>query len=135
MNIKIPTPLQKAIHEDMDRALVITYLKVLNALNTNVSSLLTANETIILTEFLLLPSKYRYYRFSKHAKPKVVEALREKHGMEKMGVLNLNNYISALVKKGYIWRDEDGVKYIKKAILLGVKEVLDSKSLNLVFDA
>lgn len=128
MNITIPTKLSNLINTDSVRATVLLYLKLLNALNVNNKNALTEVEAMVLTEFILLPERYKYQRFSRYAKPKVLEALKLFHNKE-MTPLNLNSYIQTLIKKGYVWRDEDSVKYIKSAILAGAKEFIKDKTI------
>ena len=69
ININIPT--------DDTRTLIRVYLEILNIINPNPNNKLTDGEIKLLTEFLLLPEKFSYQRFSRYAKPVVVKNLKE----------------------------------------------------------
>ncbi len=69
INIKIPA--------DDKRTLIRTYLELLNIVNPNPDNKLTEGEVKLLTEFILLPEKYSYQRFSRYAKPLILKTLKE----------------------------------------------------------
>jgi len=72
VNINIPS--------NDTRTLIKTYLKILNVVNPNDANILTEGEIKILTEFIILPDKYSYQRFSRYAKPLVLKNLHEFQG-------------------------------------------------------
>lgn len=60
---------------DDSRALTTLLLRILNTINPDTSKVLTQKEIKTLTEFLLLPERYKYQRFSRYAKPVVSKSL------------------------------------------------------------
>ena len=124
INIKIPA--------DDKRTLIRTYLELLNIVNPNPDNKLTEGEVKLLTEFILLPEKYSYQRFSRYAKPLILKTLKEVWDWE-LSPINLNSKIYELVNKGYIWRDEDGVLYIKEYLIKSAK-LLDSRKITIEFN-
>ena len=125
ININIPT--------DDTRTLIRVYLEILNIINPNPNNKLTDGEIKLLTEFLLLPEKFSYQRFSRYAKPVVVKNLKEYWGWD-LSPINLNSKIYGLLDKEFIWRDEDGVLYIKDYLLKSVK-LLESNKITIEFNA
>lgn len=119
---------------DDSRSLIQTYLYILNVINPKKDKILTEGEVNILTEFILLPEKYYYQRFSKYGKALVLKNLKESHQWE-LRVANLNTKIYELIDKEYLWRDEDGVIYIKKWILDLTEKLLKDKEMLLTFHA
>lgn len=86
---------------------------------------LTDKETEVLVELLMLKdNKYKYNRFSRHAKKKVIENMMKYHNRA-LAPVGLNGTIYAIAKKGFIWKDTDGVFYVQKLL-----EVLADKLLN-----
>lgn len=118
ININIPT--------DGKRSMISAYLEILNIVNPNPTSKLTEGEIRILIEFLLLPEKYSFQRFSRYAKPEVLENLKKYYTWD-LTKLNLNSKIYELIDKGYIWRDTDGVLYIKEYLINSIKNLEDRK--------
>lgn len=110
------------------RSLISTYLDILNIVNPEVNNKLTEGEVKLLTEFLILPEKYSYQRFSRYAKPVVLKNLEELYGWKLSGV-NLNSKIYELVSKGYIWRDVDGVLYVKEFLLKSISKLLEDNKI------
>lgn len=109
------------------RQSIIYLLRFFNAVNPNRAILMTDTEIMYLTEFLLLPEKYKYNRFSKLAKKKVCEALKESKGIE-IAITSVNPKLYSLVDKGVIKRDDDGVMYIKDYILNAVLAITKAKA-------
>lgn len=71
---------------------------------------LTNKEIKILTEFLLLPDKFKYSRFSTQARKYVLKTVNEAGwGLTSQGLTQL---IKALCDKGIVRLDQDGVKAI-----------------------
>lgn len=62
-----------------------------------------------IAELLTLPPKYKYARFSAQAR---------KYVADKLGVTtaSVNNHIYSILKKGYAYRDGDGVIYFTPLI-------------------
>lgn len=75
---------------------------------------LTSKEIVILTEFLLLPDKFKYSRFSTQARRYVLRTVNESGwNLSQQGLAQL---IKALSSKGIIILDSDGVKSIVAAL-------------------
>jgi len=84
--------------------------------------ILSEAEIRLLAEFILLPEKFSYQRFSKHAKDKVLTQCRE-HGWDITRV-NLNNKLYSMIGKGILRRDDDSVIYIQTSVLEGALAVV-----------
>lgn len=97
MLIKIP----KLTEYDDSRSLILTYFKILNVINPKASTILTDNEIRVLTEFTLLPEKYSYQRFSKYAKPVIIQSLKLQYNWT-LTPANLNTKIYDLIGKEYL---------------------------------
>lgn len=110
------------------RAMMHTYFRILNAVNPDENSQLTEAEIKLLTEFILLPEKYSYQRFSRYAKPIVLESLKVLYDW-KLTSVNLNSKIYELINKKFLWRDIDGVIYIKKWILESTNKLLKDRQI------
>lgn len=108
------------------------YFKILNTAQPSKSKRLTASESDVLVEFMMLPSKFENKRFGTLAKSKVIETLG-KEGY-KLTRANLNNKIYSLLDKGYLWKDTDSVIYPKEYILHGTKEISESVTNGKNFD-
>lgn len=80
------------------------YLRLLSLLDNK--SVLTEAEATVLVEFLCLPEKFKYMRFSLVAKKKVAESLG-------LSAVNVNNKLYSLIEKNYLKRDEDNIIYAK----------------------
>ena len=89
---------------------------------------LTPVEISILREFMLLPGKFEYFRFSSLAKSEVLKALALKG--YKISRSNLNNRIYDLVDKSYVKRDTDRVLYLTPSIE-SIRKALLSNTLEL----
>lgn len=100
------------------------YFEILNSLASS-EQCLTEKEIITLIEFLLLPPKFDYQRFSSVAKHKVIESLDFQYDW-KLSMNNLNNKLYAIIPKGAIRRDTDKVLYIADHILLGAQALISS---------
>ena len=84
---------------------------------------LTENERKVLIEFMkLTDEKFKYNRFGKIAKNKVLEALNIK-------LANLERYIKDLKKKGYIQKDQDNISSLNKML----NKILEVSELELNF--
>jgi len=114
INLNIPS-------KDPREALRI-YLEILNIINPDTNTKLTEGEIKLLIEFILLPEKYSYQRFSRYAKPQVLKALEDVYAW-KLTPINLNTKIYELVNKNYIWRDDDGVLYLKEYLIDSAKKL------------
>lgn len=95
---------------------------IINTFSPDLRRITTA-EAELMTAFLLLPSKFEHKRFSGVAKKMVSETTGYK-------IFNINNKLSALTEKGYIYRDDDGVLYPKKALTSAVSSFLTNKKLD-----
>lgn len=80
---------------------------------------LTENERKVLIEFMgLTDEKFKYNRFGRIAKDRVIETL-------KITKPNLERYIKDLKKKGYIEKDSDNINSLNRMInkLLEINEL------------
>jgi hypothetical protein len=116
--------------KENDRELIELALEILSLITPKDIERLTPLEIRILTEFIYLPDKYSFQRFSKYAKKYVIDKIDELYGI-KYKATYLNTCIYSLVKKKYLWRDSDDVLYIKSKILSYIKEVLKDKSFSI----
>lgn len=98
-------------------------MEFLNAINPLPTAVLADTETRVLAEFLLLEEKFKYNRFSKVAKRKVLERLEEKYDW-KLSPINLNTKIYSLISKDFLARDEDGIIFIKPYLIKMVQEII-----------
>jgi len=101
------------------------YLSLANVLQP--SNKLTDREIELLVEFLLLEGdKFKHARFAARAKKKVSEALIEKYDRKltpQYMILMLKN----LESKGYIEKDEDGIKYFNRKHQLVLNKILTNE--------
>lgn len=109
-----------------ERSLIYKYFDLINAAQPNQDRILTEKEIELLTEFLLLPKKFKYQLFSLQAKQKVIRNAKEFLNWE-LTKENLNNKIYALIGKGYLKRDSDSVIYLQRYISQTVEELLEAK--------
>lgn len=72
---------------------------------------LTQSEVDMLVDFIMLPPKFKYYRFSSPAKKAVI-----KSSEQKLSIANINNKLYSLIEKGIIYRDDDKVLYMDKSV-------------------
>lgn len=111
------------------RVALYKYFDLLNVAQPNPDKRLTETEAQLLTEFLLLPEKFSYQRFSHPAKKRVMASLDEELNW-KLTIVNLNNKLYSMIEKGYLRRDTDSVIYIADHILKGAKELIDAHNSN-----
>lgn len=107
------------------RSLIYKYFDLINAAQPNPDKILTEKEIELLTEFLLLPKKFKYQLFSLQAKKKVIKMAKENLGWE-LTKENLNNKVYALIGKGYLKRDSDSVIYLQEYISKTIDELLEA---------
>lgn len=89
---------------------------------------LAPTEIDLLAEFILLPDKYHWARFSSPAKNRVVQEFSQHSGP--LTRANLNNKLYSIYSKGYLKKDEDRVWYINKNILQAASKVVKEYSTN-----
>lgn len=106
------------------RSFLRKYFEILNTAQPNPDKILTTAEIDLLIEFLVLPEKFKYQRFSTHSRIKVSEILKAKNKSHSRQ--SINNKIYALIVKDVIKKDTDGVLYIKDYILQGVSKGLEA---------
>ncbi len=88
-------------------------LEVLNVLQPEKGKRITQTEKDVLIGFFLLDSqKFRYQRFSRLAKKKVIEIFTSMG--QKLTKENLNFKLYRLIDKGYLIRDEDNIVELKE---------------------
>lgn len=108
------------------RQTVRKYFEILNSVAPP-EQCLTEKEILVLIEFLLLPPKFDYQRFSSVAKHKIIESLEFQYDWV-LSMNNLNNKLYAMIPKGALRRDTDGVMYIADHILQGAKSLIQAHS-------
>jgi hypothetical protein len=74
----------------------------------------TNKEMTLLVNFFMLPDKFKYHRFSSAARKRLKKTLKEQGGG--LAVETINTYIYSLIRKGYLYRDEDRMIYTKALI-------------------
>jgi hypothetical protein len=84
-----------------EKHLLKIYFNLLNVAQPDTTKTLSEGEIKILSEFILLPEKYKYQRFGKIAKKKVLQTLSEEYNWT-ISALNLNNRIYSMIDKGYL---------------------------------
>lgn len=103
------------------------FFHFINAAQLDSSKILTDTEIQVLIEFILLPEKFRYQRFSTLAKRKVREILKNDYSWV-LSKENLNNKIYAMIDKDILERDEDGVIHLVKHIRIPVEQLIEALS-------
>lgn len=118
------------------RESISKFFHFINAAQLDLSKILTDTEIQVLVEFIILPEKFTYQRFSTLAKRKVREILKEEFNWI-LTKENLNNKIYAMIEKNILSRDEDGVihlvKHIKIPVFEMVKAIQNKSSYDITF--
>jgi hypothetical protein len=99
-----------------DRQFSLIFLKMLSLLSS--AKDITEAEAEVLSYFMVLPAKYKYFRFAPQARKLVISLFKEDN--KDMSPANLNNKIHSLVNKGYIIRQEDNMLVILPSLLKAV---------------
>lgn len=81
------------------RQSVIYMLRFFNAVNPNRSNVLTDTEIMFLTEFLLLPERFKYNRFSSIAKKRICQSLKADKNIEATPS-SINPKLYSMIDKG-----------------------------------
>ena len=90
------------IERSVDRkTLFDSFLKLLGT-NYSIEQRLSDGEREVLVEFMALPDKFKYNRFSTLGRKVVRESLKKSN-------THLNRYIYFLEKKKFIYKDNDGI--------------------------
>ena len=111
------------------RQKVAKFIDLLNFVQPE-DSRLSHNEVKLLTEFLILPnSRFQYQRFGPRAKKLVIKNL-EQQGW-KVRYQQVLSYISKIVTKGILYRDEEKVVRIKKSIRPHLDKLLQEDTFNI----
>lgn len=84
----------------------------------------TKKEMTLLVDFFLLPEKFKYHRFSSAARKRLRKTLKESGNG--LAVETINTYIYTLIKKEYLYRDEDRMIYTKPLIKKELDNLLES---------
>lgn len=101
------------------------FFHFVNAAQLDSSKLLTETEIQVLIEFILLPEKFKYQRFSTLAKRKVRELLKNNFNWV-LSKENLNNKIYAMIDKNILSRDEDGVIHLVKHLRVPIESLINA---------
>lgn len=109
-----------------------TYLKVLNAIQPDVNKVMADTEIKVLAEFLVLPRKFEYFRFSTKGKQRVSKALAESG--YRVSRATLNGKLYSLERKGILSKDEDGVVYLAKHISEVIKKIRDKDKYHIIIE-
>lgn len=94
------------------RKFLYVYLDLLGILKGDESLTLSKQEKLVLIEFLLLPVEFKYYKFSLPGKKKVMSYLNT-HTEYSVNRNRLNTIIYNLIEKGWLYRDEDKVIFLR----------------------
>lgn len=101
------------------------YFSLVNILQP--SKKLTDKEMELLIEFLLLEGdKYKHARFAARAKDKVIASMLVKYE-RKISKQYLTMLLISFEKKGYIEKDEDGIKYFNRSHQVVMDKILKEK--------
>ena len=76
---------------------------------------LTEIEKKVLVAFAQLPVEYEHFRFTRKGRLMAQAFLSSHYGL-KFSNQGLNNHVYVLLKKGCLYRDEDGVIYVDRKI-------------------
>lgn len=101
------------------------FFHFVNAAQLDSSKIITETEIQVITEFILLPEKFHFQRFSTLAKRKVRQILEEEFNWV-LSKENLNNKIYSLIEKNILSRDEDGVIHIVKHLRIPITKLLEA---------
>lgn len=101
------------------------FFHFINAAQLDPSKLLTETEIQVLIEFILLPEKFKYQKFSTLAKRKVRELLQTNFSWT-LSKENLNNKIYSMIDKNILTRDEDGVIHLVNHLKIPINSLIDS---------
>jgi len=112
------------------RQALTKFFHFINAAQMDTSKHLTPTEIKLLIEFILLPPKFQYHRFSRLAKSKVQEFLSNSDSSWNLSRENLNNKLYSMLDKDILRRDEDKVIYLAKHIESPVFELIRRLSNN-----
>ena len=101
------------------------FFHFINAAQLDSTKILTDTEIQVLIEFIMLPEKFKYQKFSTLAKRKVREILKEEFKWV-LSKENLNNKIYAMIDKNILTRDEDGVIHLVNHLKIPINSLMDS---------
>lgn len=120
---KKKTPIIQINKESDQKAFYLWFIKLLEMSQVKEKTL-TTTERDILVEFMLLPEKYKYDRFSTKARNRVKEIVQTKNN-HKYHKTWLGTTLSAIAKKGYIYRGEEDSLYLATTLekILNLKEL------------
>lgn len=121
MNINLPS--------QSPREFLRSFLRIISGLSTP-DNYLTPMEERVLIEFILLPTKYRYYRFSPPGKRQVLKSLN----LPKFNAPRLNAVIYILLKKKYLYRDEDNTLYLQPFLEKTFQQFISSPTLSITLN-
>lgn len=107
--------------------------EIIDCMQLDKNSITTNKEKEMMIEFLCVPLRYSYFRFSKHSK-KYVRSIIEKKDGNVCTNQNMNNKIYSLMRKGLLYRDDEGHIRFKPYIASTVKKVHDSLSKGSFYD-
>jgi len=112
------------------------FFHFINAAQLDSSKIVTDTEIQVIIEFILLPEKFHFQRFSTLAKRKVRAVLEDEFSWV-LSKENLNNKIYSLIEKNILNRDEDGVIHIVKHLRIPLSELLkayeEKKNYEIIF--
>lgn len=120
---KKKTPIIQINKESDKRAFFLWFIKLLEMSQVKEKTL-TTTERNILVEFMLLPEKYKYDRFSTKARNKVKEIVQTQNN-HKYHKTWLGTTLSSITKKGYIYRGVEDSLYLATTLekILNLQEL------------
>ena len=104
-----------------DREFIRKYITLTRSLDSDPP---TPSEIELIIEFLLLPPKFEYQRFSIAAKRKVIQ-----NYPNISNIPNINNKLHSLLKKKFLTKDEDKVIYLPKDLQVALRKFREDKQL------
>ena len=115
------------------RDFYIKYLEMVNLAISDSSKKLTDTEIKILSYFLLLDEdKFKHSRFGTVAKKKVAQMAAEDGWT--LSNFNITGKLYSLYKKGFLYKDEDGVTYIIKELRGAIAMAVKTKQLKVCYE-
>lgn len=116
-----------------DKEFFSFFLRLVNIiLSNNEETQMSEMEIKCLSYFFLLPfEKFRYQMFSTLARNKVLKMAKEDDW--DLSSNNMNNKLYTLTSKGYLYRDEDNIIHLNKALLKAIEQINKHKEINIEF--
>lgn len=112
---------------------LLKLFNIFDCMQVDDSKRTTPTEKEFLVEILMLPKQYDYFKFSHQAKKYIINKIKDETGMEH-SFQNLNNKTYNLIRKGYLWKDEDAQIYFKPFIIKAIHNLEKALKNNQPYD-